>query len=221
MQNSTANKPNVIGLLLAAGQGSRFGGHKLRHVLDNGTAMGLQSALNLKETVDEVVCVVRPDDSVLIDIFKQHGFTTIENPEHLTGLSSSIRMGIQSRSDADYWLIALGDMPYIQAKTYDAIARTVKNEESIAPNNRAIIRPYLKNEEGTDKKLAGHPVAFPNRYKEQLLALKGDKGAGALFKNKSNDPNQSSNENDKSTPDIHWLLVEDEGILFDIDSRDE
>ena len=207
MPNSTANKPNVIGLLLAAGQGSRFGGHKLRHVLENGIAMGLQSALNLKQIVDEVVCIVRPDDDVLINMFKEHGMSVIENPDHLTGLSSSIRMGIQSRSDADYWLIALGDMPYIKPDTYKSLASKIKNESTKESHHRQIIRPFLKGTQVPKK--AGHPVAFPNRYKKQLLALTGDKGAGPLFKKES------------INNDIHWLPVEDEGIRFDIDTRVE
>lgn len=204
MQNSTANKPNVIGLLLAAGQGSRFGGHKLRHVLDNGTAMGLQSALNLKESVDEVVCVVRPDDSVLTDIFKQHGFTTIENPEHLSGLSSSIGVGVEATPDSDYWVIALGDMPYIHMTTYELITQSIQQEHSNPSTKRQIIRPRVETKENRYK--AGHPVAFPNRFRNELIELAGDKGASPILK-------QHSDE-------VRWVSVNDDGVAWDVDNRE-
>lgn len=97
----------VTGLLMAAGMGSRFGGHKLRHPLSNGLPMGVQSALNLKQIVDEVICVVRPDDHVLIGLFEERGFTIVKNPEHNTGLSSSIKAGVKAASDSDYWIVAL------------------------------------------------------------------------------------------------------------------
>lgn len=184
---------------MAAGMGKRFGGHKLRHPLQDGTPIGVQSALNLKQAVDEVVCVVRPDDDALIKLYSELGFTVVQNTEHLNGLSTSIRTGINARPDSDYWVIVLGDMPYIQSDTYQGLSSEIQHQLQIKPEFQKIIRPQFK---GT----AGHPVAFPNRFKSNLLCLEGDMGAAPLIK--------------KTKDEIYWLLVEDKGVVLDIDTKD-
>jgi len=199
-QSTITQKQNVIGILLAAGQGSRFGGHKLRYVLDNGIAMGLQSALNLKQVVDEVICIVRPDDKVLISEFEKNGLTVVENPNHNHGLSSSIYSGIQARPDADYWIIGLGDMPFIKASTYSSMQSKIANEGDKDKSAKQIIRPAML--QGLKLK-SGHPVAFPNRYREALLTLTGDTGAASILKTEKKH--------------VQSLMVEDSGIFLDID----
>lgn len=195
----------TVGLLLAAGQGSRFGGDKLRYPLENEIPMGVQSALNLKQAVDEVICIVRPHDNVLIQLFSEQGYTIVENPEHQTGLSSSIRAGVKARPDAVYWVIALGDMPYIKAETYQSISQAIDREINQFKSKQKIIRPYLAHADKSEKKQAGHPVAFPNHFKDELTNLSGDKGAAPVIK--------------KANEKIHWLLVEDQGVCFDIDTK--
>lgn len=196
---------NTIGLLLAAGQGSRFGGDKLRHRLENGTPMGLQAALNLKQAVDEVICLVRPEDKTLIKIFSEQGFTVVKNSEHRSGLSSSIRTGIKARPDADYWLIALGDMPYIQSRTYQALSHNIDKALRQNKHQHNIIRPVFSHSNNQNEKQPGHPVAFPNRFKDKLLALSGDIGAASIV--------------NKASHETRLISVNDAGILKDVDER--
>ena len=209
-QKNSAPKNYVVGLVLAAGQGTRFGGHKLRHLINGDTPMGVQCALNLKPHVDEVVCVVRPDDQELKILFAAQGFTLVDNPDFELGLSSSIRAGVAAHPNADYWLIALGDMPFIQTTTYDMVSNAIKNECKTCPSQHRIIRPCIVSKSANTRH-AGHPVAFPNRLKSELLALTGDKGAAPIFKQQAKTKQKKANET------IHWLLVNDDGIRLDID----
>ena len=51
-----------VGILLAAGNSSRFGSHKLLHPLPDGTPLGVASARVMRFVLDRVVAVVRTGD---------------------------------------------------------------------------------------------------------------------------------------------------------------
>ena len=53
----------TVGILLAAGSGSRFGGDKLLAALPDGVAVGLQSLRNLRAAIADVIVVTRPEDA--------------------------------------------------------------------------------------------------------------------------------------------------------------
>jgi len=164
----------ITGLIMAAGMGRRFGGDKMLHPIENPSgpalAMGLQSALNLRPWVDEVICVLRPQDQRLKQLFIQHGFKTQVNPHHQQGLSSSLVTGIEAAPHADMWLIALGDMPFIQPASYRQLKQVLD-----AGDKQQIVRL-------SHQQRPGHPVVFPQRLKGQLLALRGDEGASTVVK---------------------------------------
>lgn len=193
-------KKRITGILLGAGMGSRFGGDKLLHTLKGDIEIGLRSALNLKAHVEHIICVVRPNDHVLKNLYEKNGFDVVDNPQHLQGLSSSIIAGIQASTLSDYWILALADMPFIQHRTYEQlIQHLVKQPHGSTP----IIRPRLTQQGGSSQ--AGHPVLFPQSFKIDLLTLKGESGAKALFKTY---PEQ-----------ISWIDTIDDGIIKDIDTR--
>lgn len=191
---------HITGILLAAGMGSRFGGDKLLHALEGDLEIGLRSALNLKAHVDRVICVVRPSDHALKTLYRKNGFTVIENPQHLQGLSTSFIAGIHASPNSDYWMLALADMPFIQHTTYEQL---IQRLPELPHNSPPIIRPRLIHQGSSPQ--AGHPVLFPQCFKGELLNLKGDSGAKALFKAH---PEQ-----------INWLDTSDHGIMKDIDTR--
>lgn len=228
---SSTSHSSVVGVLLAAGQGSRFGGDKLLHPLKNNIPMGLQSAQYLQQAVDEVICVVRPSDHALIQHFQDAGFKTIVNENHETGLSSSIVAGVTARPHAQYWVIALGDMPYIQTESYQQLSQAISDELRLS-GSQSIEEEKEKNEIQIEKQInkpnqyqppilrlrtaldsetksykAGHPVAFPQRLHKELLSLEGDKGGAALLK--------------KASHKVHWIDVNDAGIHWDIDTPDK
>ncbi len=197
----------IVGILLAAGMGRRFGGDKMLYPLQldyeasdkegKSIAMGLQCALNLKPWVDQVVCVVRPQDEELIALFHKNGFTTYLSDNHLNGLSASLVAGIQATLDlkmnARMWQVALGDMPYIQPNSYQQIRDAINNSKQ-----DQIIQPVFNN-------IPGHPVVFPHRLKEQLLGLMGDEGARSIVKLESKN--------------VHKINVNDDGIHRDVDVK--
>ncbi|SEL42454.1 molybdenum cofactor cytidylyltransferase [Atopomonas hussainii] len=188
----------VIGLLLAAGQGSRFGGDKLLQPLADGTPIGLQAARQLAAQVDELLCVVRPNDHALQALLSAEGFTVLPNPEHLTGLSSSLKAGVAARPNAAYWLVGLGDMPFIQPATYSSIRAALNQQLKQPTHTQRLLRTRL------NQHTHGHPCALPQRYRAELMALSGDSGAAKLFKQ-------------AKSCDVQLLDTDDSGVLRDID----
>src|SRR5690242_6988872 len=67
------DQKNIIGILLAAGTGSRFGGDKLLHPLPDGVAIAAHAARNLLGAGLNVTAVVRPGDFPLADMLEQEG----------------------------------------------------------------------------------------------------------------------------------------------------
>ena len=60
-----------MAILLAAGAGSRFGGGKLLHPLDDGVAIAAHAARNLISAGLDVTAVVRPGDFPLVDLLER------------------------------------------------------------------------------------------------------------------------------------------------------
>ena len=66
MERNMSAQPPIVGILLAAGAGTRFGGGKLVHPLDDGVAIAAHAARNLfAAELPFVVAVVRPGDRTL------------------------------------------------------------------------------------------------------------------------------------------------------------
>ena len=180
----------VVGVLLAAGQGQRFGGDKCLAPLADGTPMALRAALNLQPAVDELLCVVRPEDRVLKKLFQEHGFATVDCKNALDGMSASLMAGVQASKNAQAWLIALADMPLIKATTYQTLVAELREQSGI-------VRPSYLGQ-------AGHPVLFSQAYYEDLLSLSGDSGAKPVLR--------------KHSQTVRVVAVDDNGILQDFDT---
>jgi len=182
---------NIAGILLAAGSGSRFGGGKLLHPLPDGVAIGVASARNLLRALPRVVAVVRPDDAGLGDLLRAEGAEVVVCADAHLGMGASLACGVRAAADADGWVIALADMPYIAPGTIAAVAQRVERGAAIAA-------PVYRGERG-------HPVAFGARLRSALLESSGDEGARALLV--------------RHRREIERVECDDAGVLRDIDTR--
>ena len=181
---------NIVGILLAAGSGSRFGGGKLLHLLPDGMPIGVASLLNLKSALPDVIAIVRSgDDELRMLLEAQDVCVRICSDAHL-GMARSFVCGIDATRNADGWVIALGDMPFVLPPTIKTIAR------SVAQAGRIAIPAYRGQR--------GHPVGFARRYLGELLNLEGDEGARSVIA--------------RHRLDLDIIDCDDRGILRDIDT---
>ncbi len=184
----------VVGVLLAAGFSTRFGTNKLLAPLpagapDAGTPVAVAAARHLAEVLPESVAVVRPRAQKVSQLLRDAGCRTVICRNAAQGMGTSLAAGVRAASDADGWVIALADMPFIQAETIRRIAMALEEGAAIAA-------PSCGGERG-------HPVGFARRFRDDLLALTGDEGARALL---------------KAYPDwITLYETGDRGVLRDVD----
>lgn len=163
MEDRLKPPPGIVGILLAAGQGSRFGSNKLCHRLPDGTPVALRSAMNLRDALKDMVAVVRPEDSALRGHFDAAGIPYVLCPDAGQGMAATLACGIRATQGVSGWVIALGDMPYLRPDTNTAVAAALVDGALLAA-------PFFDGQRG-------HPVGFAASLKDELLALQGDEGA--------------------------------------------
>lgn len=159
----------IVGLLLAAGQGRRFGSDKLLHPLDDGTPLAVASARKLKEACPRAIAVLRPEQTTLAALLLAEGLEVVICPEASAGMGHSLAAGVAASLEAAGWLVALADMPFVLVATLRSVADALHAGAALAA-------PFHNSQRG-------HPVAFAARWRDQLLALTGDEGARAVVGN--------------------------------------
>lgn len=191
---------HIVGILLAAGSSVRFGGDKLLEPLPNaagdceaGTPIGVAACRHLSAAVSAAHAVVRPGDTVLATMLRDAGARVVECARAEEGMGASLACGVQSVPDADGWLIALADMPWIRPSTIHLLA-------SALTAGADIVAPSYNGERG-------HPVGFARRHYAALAALTGDEGARAVLR-----ANRAT---------LHLVTTDDPGVVRDVDTRSE
>ena len=184
-------KAVVTGILLAAGSSKRFNGNKLLHPL-NGEPIALCSARSFAQAFPHGVAVVR-SASPLKPLLEATGLTVIECARADEGMGASLAAGVAASADADGWVVALADMPFIRTESHASIGRALAA--------------------GADRDAAGyhgergHPVGIGARFRDQLQRLEGDAGARHIV---------------RANPGLLQLIeCDDPGVLRDIDTRDD
>jgi molybdenum cofactor cytidylyltransferase len=181
---------SCTGILLAAGQGTRFGANKLLHPLEDGTPLAVASARHLKAALDRSIAVVADADSELAGRLAQEGLQVIENPRAAEGMGTSIACGVAASAEASGWVIALADMPRIPVAIIQAVAaRLEEGADIVAPDYQG---------------QRGHPVGFAARHGPALMQLHGDAGARGIIAANSDS--------------VELIETSDAGVIFDIDS---
>ncbi len=159
----------IAAVMLAAGAGSRFGGGKLDAPMD-GEALGAHSWRALLGVKWKASGIVVP--SVAPAFATDSGAVLIANPDAASGMASSLHHAVHfaEAMDADALLIALADMPFVRAETIAALVERHDGDDADAVT--AVLYP-----DGS----AGAPSLFGRGCFDALLAIEGDKGAGAYL----------------------------------------
>ena len=146
-------------VLLAAGQGKRFGRDKL--TADFRGRPLWESAAQTAETTDlvERVLVVGPNSA----INSRPGWKRVENSEADQGMGTSIATGVGALTECDRVIVMLADMPLV-SRTHLARLLTA---QGVA---------FTRYSDGT----AGCPAIFPRPVFPLLESLTGDRGARGL-----------------------------------------
>lgn len=180
----------LVGILLAAGSASRFGGGKLLAPLEDGTPLGVRALINLAACVDSVVVVVRPDDAPLARLLADHGAIVSVCPYSSNGMGQSLAWAIRATPLAKAWVVALADMPWVGHTTMRLVVDALERDAAlVAPTHQGV---------------RGHPVGFSRRFYAELATLSGDDGAKTILR--------------AHATELQIIETDDAGISRDVDT---
>lgn len=157
----------IVGLLLAAGSAKRFGSDKLLHPLQHGVPIAVQAARHLKNQIQRVVAVVRPQSDDLAGLLQAEGCEVVVCPNADEGMGTSLAFAVRAAGPAEAYLIALADMPFVRPTSIGALRDALAGGAQIAV-------PYFRTRRG-------HPVGISGAFRGELEALGGDEGARGLL----------------------------------------
>jgi molybdenum cofactor cytidylyltransferase len=182
----------ISAILLGAGKSKRMGVDKLSLPWGRKTVLEHCFETLLRSKVEEVVVVLNLRKKGIKDLFLRPRVKIVMNPYSKKGMSTSIRRGLQMiHPYSQGILIALGDQPYLKARTINALIR------AFCQRKEGIILPSFQGR-------MGHPVIFHQKYKKELLSLKGDVGGRSII--------------ERHPEDVRRVPVKSAGVVKDIDT---
>lgn len=185
--------PSCTGILLAAGQSTRFGTNKLLQPLADGTPLAVASARNLLSVLAQSIAVVDDPHGEVAKLLADAGLRIVINPRAREGMGTSIACAVAASATAAGWIIALADMPHIPPAIVQQLAgRLALGADLVAPVWRG---------------QRGHPVGFAARHGPDLLALHDDTGARDILAAHRNS--------------LELIETPERGVIVDIDTPAE
>jgi molybdenum cofactor cytidylyltransferase len=184
---------SVAALVLAAGQGTRFGPEpKLLARLDGKPIVRHAAEAALASKADPVLVVVghraEEVEAALVDL----PVAFVRNPHYAEGLSTSLKAGLtQCPACADAAIVVLGDMPLVGPTLIDALI-------GAWDGSAAAVVPTFGGRRG-------NPVLLSRVLAPALAALEGDQGAGPILRRRS---------------DVLEVPVDDGSVLMDVDTAE-
>ena len=161
----------VVGVLLAAGEGERFGGeNKLLAPVDGEPVVRRAARTLVESDVDEPTVVVGFEAGRVRAALVDLGLAVVENPAYDRGQATSVRaaVGAARAAGAAAVLVALGDMPWVAPSSVDAVVAAYRAGAG------DVLAAAVDGERG-------NPVLFDARYFDALADVEGDVGGRDLL----------------------------------------
>jgi molybdenum cofactor cytidylyltransferase len=162
----------VGGALLAAGTSSRFGDRNKLLATHEGKPLVRHAAETLLAAgLDPIVVVVGHEAERVRDALGDMPVEFVRNPSYESGQATSVRTAIEAlrdREGVEAAVIALGDMPFVEPATIDALvaAYAAGVGDALAPAHDG---------------RRGNPVLFDRRFFDELAGVEGDTGGRGVL----------------------------------------
>jgi len=160
-------EPEIGGIVLAAGEGKRFGGCKQVARLDGRPLLehAVRAMLSVP-AIDPVVVVLGAHADEIRAAVDLSGADVVVCDAWADGQSASLQAGVDALGDVEAAVITLGDQPFISA---EVIAGVLDHRG----RHLAVRATY----DGAP----GHPVLLERRLLDHVSELEGDNGARTLL----------------------------------------
>jgi molybdenum cofactor cytidylyltransferase len=199
---------STAAIILAAGTSSRMGAgrHKLLLPLGEHPVLAHVIEATLASQAHPIILVLGHQAeqvrASLIQYTTHPSMTLVENPDYLQGMSTSLRVGLQTLTtkdnkreplshSVDGALVILGDQPLITTHILDALIATKRATE------KHIIAPLYNNKRG-------NPVLFDASLFPELMKVTGDEGGRSII--------------ERHRQDVITVEVGDELATYDVDT---
>jgi molybdenum cofactor cytidylyltransferase len=158
----------IGGLVLAAGEGRRFGATKQLALLDGRPLLAHAVAHALAVPALDPVVVVLGHEAAAVraGVGDLAATTVVVAPDWHEGQAASLRAGIAALGDVDAAVVLLGDMPYVTPAVIAGV---------LDPGDHDAVRATYGGE-------PGHPVLLTRRLLDRAGELTGDEGFRALLR---------------------------------------
>jgi len=188
----------IAAVVLAAGRGRRWRGDgpKVLAPFAGRPLVTIAADAALCSGASPVIVVAGDVFPALHPCFSGRSIQLVYNPGHGSGITSSIRRGLEHvPADVRGCLILLADMPLVGATHVQHLM-----DGFAASGGAGICVPVYRGRRG-------NPVLWSSRYFPELMALRGDSGGRQLLT--------------RYSKDVKEIEMDDDGILIDVDTRDE
>lgn len=152
----------IGGLVLAAGEGRRFGGSKLIAELDGLPLLEHVLSAMSATSVDRVVCVLGSGADEILRRVDLHGAEPVLSEGWKEGQAASLRAGIEALAEAEAIVIVLGDQPLLSPAAVERVLA--------ARGGALAVR-------ATHGGIPSHPTLVERPLFDALRELRGDRGA--------------------------------------------
>ena len=183
-------------LILAAGSGRRMGGGNKLLQLVRGVPM-VRRVVNAAQAsrCTSVVVVTGFAAEDMHDCLADIDVRFVHNPDHPTGMASSLRCGLAAQeAEVAAVVVLLADMPWIDGSHIDRL---------IAAFDPLLPRILVPTKDGR----RGNPVLWPRAFFAEMSQVEGDVGARALL--------------DRHADRVDFLACDDDAIFSDVDTPAE
>lgn len=168
-------KHRIAFIYMASGFGKRFGSNKLLAMAEGKPlySHGLETLRRGMDMVEkcglaEGMLIVVSQYPEILQEAQKLGCIAVYNPNSAEGITASIHLGVEAAGEEAAYLFAVADQPWLRVesvvKLVEEFLGSSKSMACLADGNRR-----------------GNPVIFSEKYREDLMALTGDKGGARIL----------------------------------------
>lgn len=159
----------IAAVILGAGSSVRMGRPKL--LLELGGRPLIRRAVEqaAASKAEAILVVVGPNRPEMERALEGTGARLVDNPDHCSGMASSLRAGLQALGpDVEAAVVLLGDQPFQGSEVIDRLIETYR------ASGRPIVVPLYAGRRG-------NPVLFDRSVFDELLDQAGDQGGRVVI----------------------------------------
>ena len=205
-------------VILAAGLSTRFGG-KPKALAESGGRSLLRAVVDKSRLagINKIKVVTGHHKAEVEEAARALDVETIHNADYEQGMFSSVKTGVRAMAGTESFFVWPVDAALTHVQTIltliSAWRGTRRNGE-----DPAVLVPVFNT-------LTGHPPMFSARCLDDITAWPGDGGLRGWIGSLMNEPSAQSlfkgQRPDSSDGPVSFINVPDEGVISDIDTRDD